>query len=133
MLFRAALIIVLTLLISSQSIAASSLASDCETTTVTGVIIGEATELRETMRLSNPAPDPLADVLGGRDRNPHARQLMRIATAISLGNRDVVEIVSHELRKLGVTQEEIQHFVDWTKLHSEPISPARPKAGCPTQ
>jgi hypothetical protein len=133
MLFRVTFIIVLTLASSGQSIADSSFADDCETTTVTGVIIGEATEPRETMRLLNPVPDPLADVLGVRERNPHTRQLMRIATASSLGNRDVVEIASRELRNFGVTQEEIQHFVDWTKLHSEPVSVDRPKAGCPTQ
>jgi hypothetical protein len=130
MFFRAALVVVLMLASSHQSIADSSFAGDCERTIVTGVIIGKGTEPRETMQLSNPVPDPLDDVHGGRERNPHCLQLMRIAIAISLGNRDVVEIASGELGKFGVTREEIQHFVDWTKLHSGPVSLGPPKAGC---
>jgi hypothetical protein len=125
MLFRTALVVVLMLASSPQSIAGNSYAGDCERTIATSVNIGETTEPRETMRLSNPVPDPLDDVRGGRERNPHSLQLMRIAIAISLGNRDVVEIASGELGKFGVTREEIQHFVDWTKLHSGPVSLGR--------
>lgn len=53
----------------------------------------------------------------GRGPNPHARGLAKIAVFDSVGSRDAVEIASTQLRQFGVTREEIQDSIAWTKLH----------------
>jgi hypothetical protein len=62
------------------------------------------------------------DVEGGRGPNMNARDLTNIAVAMSIGNRDAVEIGSRQLRKLGVTREAMQDAIDRTKLHGDPLA-----------
>lgn len=64
-----------------------------------------------------PAPDPRAELTNGRSVGTHARDLLPFAIYASIGNRDGMEILSNRLRKFGVTREQLQDFVDHTKLH----------------
>jgi hypothetical protein len=63
----------------------------------------------------------LSEVEDGRGADPHARELANIAVSASIGNRDAVEIASSQLRKFGVTREEIQDALERTKLHGDPL------------
>lgn len=70
-----------------------------------------------------------ADGEAGHGPNPHARELANIAVFDSVGNRDAVEIVSTQLRKFGVTREEIQDAIASTKLHGGEIGSPLPSQG----
>jgi hypothetical protein len=61
-----------------------------------------------------------SDLEGGRGPDPHVRELGNIAAAAAFGNRDAVEITSSSLRRSGVTREDIQEAIDWTKVHHGP-------------
>jgi hypothetical protein len=64
-----------------------------------------------------PAPHSRADLVNGRSLGTHARDLLQFVIYASIGNRDGMEILSDRLRKFGVTREQLQDFVDHTKLH----------------
>ncbi len=79
-----------------------------------------------------PAPtviDPLGDVRGARGPGLHSRELAAIAIYTATGDRDAADRLTRELRKFGVTAEEIQAAIDSYRLHdgsgSSPGSMAR--------
>lgn len=72
----------------------------------------------------SPAPgrfdlDAPGDIMAGRGRQRINSALLQIAIQASLGNRDAVEISSDQLRKFGVSREEIEDAIAWTKIHSD--------------
>jgi len=69
-----------------------------------------------------------SDLEGGHGPDPHARELGNIAAAAAFGNRDAVEIASSSLRRSGVTREDIQEAIDWTKVHHGPAR-VQPQGG----
>lgn len=67
------------------------------------------------------APDPLADIAGGRGPNAHAAGLVRYAVYASNGNRTGMEIVAAQLGQFGVTREALLGFADRAALHTGSI------------
>jgi hypothetical protein len=65
-----------------------------------------------------PNPDPLGDILNARGPNSHNRLLAQYALYASIGNRDGMQIIYDQLRRLGVTHEEIWDFADRARLHT---------------
>lgn len=65
-----------------------------------------------------PLPEPLGDIVNGRGPDLHRRALEQFATYAAIGNRDGMEIISGQLRKFGITRDELQEVVDRAKLHS---------------
>jgi hypothetical protein len=77
------------------------------------------------MSYSSPSPAPgsfdldtSGDIMAGRGRQRIRSALLQIAIQASLGNRDAVEISSDQLRKFGVSREEIEDAMAWAKIHS---------------
>lgn len=70
------------------------------------------------------APDPLGDIVDARGPNSHTRLMAQYAVYASIGNRDGMQIISEQLRKFGVTREELEDFTDHAKLHTG--SPRKP-------
>ena len=71
-----------------------------------------------------PTPDPLGDITNARAPKSHARLIAQYAVYASIGNRDGMQIISHQLRKFGVTREELENFAGHAKLHTG--SPRKP-------
>ena len=65
-----------------------------------------------------PAPDPLGDITGARGPKSHAQLIAQYAVYASIGNRDGMQLISDQLRKFGVTREELEDYVDHAKLHT---------------
>ena len=65
-----------------------------------------------------PNPDPVGDISNARGLNSHNRLLAQYALYASIGNRDGMQIVSDQLRRLGVTRGAIEDFADRAKLHT---------------
>ncbi len=65
-----------------------------------------------------PVPEPLGDIVNGRGPDQHTRELEQFAVYAAIGNRDGMEILSGQLRKFGITRDELQEVVDRSKLHS---------------
>ncbi|WP_088348886.1 MULTISPECIES: hypothetical protein [Rhodomicrobium] len=59
----------------------------------------------------------LADVGAEGGPTPHAQELKRIAIYNAIGNRDSAEILSAQIGQFGVTRDEIDEAVTWTRLH----------------
>ena len=73
-----------------------------------------------------PTPDPLGDITGAHGPNSHALLIAQYAVYASIGNRDGMQIISDQLRKFGVTREELGDFADHAKLHTgSPRHPSR--------
>ena len=70
-----------------------------------------------------PTPDPLGDITDARNPS-HAPLIAQYAIYASIGNRDGMQIISDQLRKFGVTREELEDFADHAKLHTG--SPRKP-------
>lgn len=68
-----------------------------------------------------PNPDPVGDISIARGLNSHNRLLAQYAVYASIGNRDSMEIISDQLRRSGVTREEIEDFADRAKLHTDSV------------
>jgi hypothetical protein len=65
-----------------------------------------------------PTPDPLGDITDARGPKSHARLIAQYAIYASIGNRDGMQIISDQLRKFGVTREELEDFANHAKLHT---------------
>jgi hypothetical protein len=72
-----------------------------------------------------PAPDPIGDITNARGPNSHQRLLVQYAVYASIGNRDGMQIILDQLRKLGVKREEVEDFVDRAEIHTG--SPRQPE------
>jgi hypothetical protein len=65
-----------------------------------------------------PPPDPAGDITNARGPNAHHGLLTQYAVYASIGNRDGMQIISDQLRKFGVTREELEDYVDHAKVHT---------------
>jgi len=65
-----------------------------------------------------PTPDPLGDITGAPGPKSHARLIAQYAIYASIGNRDGMQLISDQLRKFGVTREELEDYVDHATLHT---------------
>lgn len=62
--------------------------------------------------------DTPEDIMAGRGRQRLSSALAQIAVYASLGNRDAVEILANRLQEeFGVSREEIEEAMTWTKIH----------------
>jgi hypothetical protein len=61
---------------------------------------------------------PAGDILAGRGADAHAATLRQIAIYLSIGNREGAEILTAQLRAMGVSAGVIAEAVTWEKLHS---------------
>jgi hypothetical protein len=64
-----------------------------------------------------PLPDPIGDITNAQGPNLHQQLLAQYAIYASIGNRDGMQIIADQLRKLGVKREELEDFVDYAKIH----------------
>jgi hypothetical protein len=62
--------------------------------------------------------DTPEDIMAGHGRQRLSSALAQIAIYASLGNRDAVELSAQRLEKFGVSREEIDHAINWAKIHS---------------
>lgn len=63
---------------------------------------------------------PDTDIRAGRGPDIHARVLQLIAIYASVGNHEGVEILTAQLRVLGVSPETISEATTWARLHRSP-------------
>jgi hypothetical protein len=62
--------------------------------------------------------DTPEDIMAGRGRQRLSSALAQIAIYASIGNRDAVEISANRLQKeFGVSREEIEEAITWSKTH----------------
>ena len=113
MLVRAA-IFMASIIIGAQAFAADTL----NTSRADGAAASHQTVASGEIVVAPPFPGQLAD--SGNAGGPaaeHAQDLKRIAIYVTIGNRDGAAIATEQLRKAGVTREEMQDAIDRTKLH----------------
>jgi hypothetical protein len=61
--------------------------------------------------------EPAGDILAGREAGAHAATLRQIAIYASIDNREGVEILTAQLRAMGVSVDVVTEAVIWVKLH----------------
>lgn len=73
-----------------------------------------------------PNPDPVGTLSKARGLNSYDRLLAQYALYASIGNRFGMQIISNQLRRSGVTREEIEDFADRVKLHTGSLPQRHP-------
>lgn len=63
-------------------------------------------------------PPSADDILAGKGPPANAHMLRQIAIYASIGNRDGVEILSQQLRLIGVSKDIIDEALTWAEVHA---------------
>jgi hypothetical protein len=75
------------------------------------------TDVCRVSPLSQPNEPAAGDILAGRGIDAYKSLLRQIAIYASVGNREGQEILTAQLRVLGVSAEAVNEMIAWTKLH----------------